>query len=435
MEPFTALTLRNLRCFADVTLRLDPRITLLIGENGAGKTTVAEALASLAYGDDEGLRSFPLRYGERRGRVALHGAEGEEPAAEWTVDDGSEERRRLPSERTLLAYGRYRRVHHREPPPPPGMPELLGPEWEKAKRARPFADLTTAARHRRTTTLMRPDADLAQDLGVYLVELDQRRSYDRRAELTWRSLEDSIRGLGQGLEGFAVVERRGRPRPVLVRRGVELDLADLSDGYQSVLVIVFDLVLRYLVLSPGLGNPLEGRALVVVDEVELHLHPRWQRRVVGQLARLFPRTQFVLTTHSPAVVQGAIDKGLAVTVLRERDGAVEPVRLAPEELRRLEGAEIGSLWTEERLFAVPSRYSPRFEAIEEQVRELRQRLEAGEAGAEDRQRLIAALEKLELLVAEDEERRSEGPLLSELSRSQMALLRQLEEMVRNGGRA
>ena len=60
---FTILRLKNLRCFEEAEIPLDPRVTVIIGENGAGKTTVAEAMASLSSGEDEGLRHFPLRLG------------------------------------------------------------------------------------------------------------------------------------------------------------------------------------------------------------------------------------------------------------------------------------------------------------------------------------------------------------------------------------
>lgn len=68
---FTALRLQNVRCFDAVEIALDPRLTVIIGENGAGKTTVAEVMASLSYGEDEGLRHFPLRHGKRTGHIAL----------------------------------------------------------------------------------------------------------------------------------------------------------------------------------------------------------------------------------------------------------------------------------------------------------------------------------------------------------------------------
>ncbi|MCP4658272.1 MAG: AAA family ATPase, partial [bacterium] len=309
------------------------------------------------------------------------------------------------------------------------------PEWDEARLARPFADLETAVLKRRTTTLTRPDNHLLRDLGGYLVALHERRSWDSRADVTWRRLEASLQDLGQGFESMAIVERRERQVPVLVRRGMELRLGELSDGYQAFLVVVFDLLLRYLYLFPLLDDPLQGEALVVIDEVDLHLHPRWQRTVVGQLVELFPRTQFVLTAHSPAVVQGAIDEGFRVTVLCEKEDRATLTELEPPAPEHLRGAEIGSLWVDEGLFAVPSRYSRRVEAQEEEARRLREKIEAGEATEADRRQLISLLEELEVLQADDEKRRSQGPLLSELAKAQIGFLRQLDGMIQGGGKA
>jgi len=57
------------------------------------------------------------------------------------------------------------------------------------------------------------------------------------------------------------------------------------------------------VANPHLADPLSAEAIVMVDEVDLHLHPSWQQRVMADLLRTFPRTQFILTTHSPFVVE------------------------------------------------------------------------------------------------------------------------------------
>ena len=73
---FATLTLKNVRCFDETEIVLDPRITVIIGENGAGKTTVAEIMASLSYGADEGLRQFPLRHGKHTGYFACNRSRG-----------------------------------------------------------------------------------------------------------------------------------------------------------------------------------------------------------------------------------------------------------------------------------------------------------------------------------------------------------------------
>jgi predicted ATPase len=80
---FATLRLKNVRCFDETEITLDPRVTVIIGENGAGKTTVAEVMASLSYGTDEGRRHFPLRHGKRTGHVALFDPGRKTPAALW----------------------------------------------------------------------------------------------------------------------------------------------------------------------------------------------------------------------------------------------------------------------------------------------------------------------------------------------------------------
>jgi len=77
----------------------------------------------------------------------------------------------------------------------------------------------------------------------------------------------------------------------------------LSDGYKTLLGLVIDLSMRMGLANPHLGDPLQAEAVVMIDEVDLHLHPAWQQRVLGDLLRTFPNTQFIVTTHSPFVVE------------------------------------------------------------------------------------------------------------------------------------
>ncbi|HEY4593974.1 MAG TPA: AAA family ATPase, partial [Thermoanaerobaculia bacterium] len=68
---FERLVLRNVRCFRNAEIELDPQVTVLIGENGSGKTTVVEALASLSHGEGEGLSSFPVSRRAKSGEISL----------------------------------------------------------------------------------------------------------------------------------------------------------------------------------------------------------------------------------------------------------------------------------------------------------------------------------------------------------------------------
>ena len=82
-----------------------------------------------------------------------------------------------------------------------------------------------------------------------------------------------------------------------------LDVRMLSDGERSMIALVLDLARRLTLANPNLDDPLrEGRGVVLIDEIDLHLHPRWQRTIVDKLTRTFPNCQFIATTHSPQIV-------------------------------------------------------------------------------------------------------------------------------------
>jgi predicted ATP-binding protein involved in virulence len=87
-------------------------------------------------------------------------------------------------------------------------------------------------------------------------------------------------------------------------QNVELGLHQLSDGVQCMISLVGDLAARCAVLNPHFGcdAPMKTPGVVLIDEVDLHLHPAWQQRVLTDLLKAFPRVQFIVTTHSPQVL-------------------------------------------------------------------------------------------------------------------------------------
>nr|WP_152962732.1 retron Ec78 anti-phage system effector ATPase PtuA [Photorhabdus khanii] len=82
----------------------------------------------------------------------------------------------------------------------------------------------------------------------------------------------------------------------------DVTIEQLSDGQRVFLALVADLARRMIMLNPLLKNPLGGRGIVLIDEIELHLHPKWQQEVITILRTVFPNIQFVITTHSPIVL-------------------------------------------------------------------------------------------------------------------------------------
>ncbi|MBE9142749.1 AAA family ATPase [Planktothrix mougeotii] len=99
--------------------------------------------------------------------------------------------------------------------------------------------------------------------------------------------------------------RRFTPTLTIEKNGQNFKLEKLSDGEKMLLMVVTDLAKRLAILNPSVEEPekvLEGKGIVLIDEVDLHLHPQWQRIVVPALTNTFPNCQFIVTTHSPQVL-------------------------------------------------------------------------------------------------------------------------------------
>lgn len=103
------------------------------------------------------------------------------------------------------------------------------------------------------------------------------------------------------------IRRQGIPTMIVEKDGEELDVNQLSQGEKSLLALVGDIARRLALLNPSLDNPLEGEGVVMIDEVDLHLHPKWQHDLIDKLVATFPNVQFILTTHSPHVISDRND--------------------------------------------------------------------------------------------------------------------------------
>ena len=82
----------------------------------------------------------------------------------------------------------------------------------------------------------------------------------------------------------------------------ELTINQLSDGEKCLLAMVGDIARRLAIANPSLDDPLQGEGIVLIDEIELHLHPQWQHKIIPRLTETFPNCQFIVTTHSPQVL-------------------------------------------------------------------------------------------------------------------------------------
>jgi predicted ATP-binding protein involved in virulence len=102
--------------------------------------------------------------------------------------------------------------------------------------------------------------------------------------------------------------------------GVRVPMRDLSDGYGSLLALAGHLIYHALRMTDWKTDPAEISGLVLIDEIDLHLHPAWQRHVIRDLGRTFPRMQFIATSHSPMVAGGLADE--SVLVLKDGENGI-----------------------------------------------------------------------------------------------------------------
>ncbi len=103
-----------------------------------------------------------------------------------------------------------------------------------------------------------------------------------------------------------------------------LSFNQLSDGEKGYLLLVADIARRLAIANTYSGNELNGKGVVLIDEIELHLHPKWQRQIIPQLLATFPNCQFIITTHSPQVI-GEV-KPESIWILEEGEHPYHPDR-------------------------------------------------------------------------------------------------------------
>lgn len=116
-------------------------------------------------------------------------------------------------------------------------------------------------------------------------------------------LEAVRRAIESLMPGFSNLRVQRSPLGMIVKKGEGTLFVDqLSDGEKCLLAMTGDLARRLAMANPYMDDPLQGGGVILIDEIELHLHPSWQRQVIPALERTFPNCQFIVTTHSPAVI-------------------------------------------------------------------------------------------------------------------------------------
>lgn len=190
------------------------------------------------------------------------------------------------------------------------------------------------------------------------------------------------------------------------RNGLQLSWSEMSDGYRAALALLAD-ILRHLINVYGYADLTDRDAdgklffkrsgVVLIDEVDAHLHPEWQREIGFWLKRHFPRMQFIVTTHSPIICQAADRNGLFV--LPEPGSADKPHPLDDDEYHKVIASRPDTILLTSA-FGLQNTRSPRAVAARAQYAELKSKERSGAGLSLDERRKV---EQLQLFARQDEE--------------------------------
>jgi len=346
------LTLTNYRGFKKLEVDFGDRISVLAGVNGSGKSAVLRALAavvanllpkltaskenppslnagdvhknrpaltiSATFQDDDQLLHAQLTRAIPDKAKAMEHAKRRDQArfAMRETVKGSKEEKALLDEISFLNelihqdkdHFTYQTQQRKSPPP------------KRIASSEPLAVLYATSRYLGQMPPRLPSARPFEPANAYQnalagveVSLAAFATWFRAAKsgalgsktVSQRLLRQLEAVIAEILPGFSEprLKEEGVPRFYVQKNGKEFELSQLSDGERGLLALVFDLTRRLAIANPELKDPVaESRAIVLLDEIELHLHPGWQRQVMRRLTNTFKNCQFIVTTHSPQVL-------------------------------------------------------------------------------------------------------------------------------------
>lgn len=292
--------------------------TVLAGLNGAGKSTMLEALAiglswllaRLASPEGRG-RSIPdrdIRNGARHCVIRMHATVDGRPI-EWSVAasrKGARDRPRPELDELSAATRAVQAGLERDPSRPLPIAVMYAVNravLDVPQRIRKRHDFSRFSAHQGALV-----HGGTRDFRVFFEWFRDREDLENERRIKEPEHRDSqlvavrqaIETLLEDVSNLRV--RRNPQRMIVDKPGEQLVVDQLSDGEKCLLAAVGDLARRLAIANPESTTPLHEHGVVLIDEVDLHLHPKWQRSVIPDLERTFPNCQLVVTTHSPQVL-------------------------------------------------------------------------------------------------------------------------------------
>jgi energy-coupling factor transporter ATP-binding protein EcfA2 len=352
---FVSLELEHIRCFGEKqTLELSDRKgrpaqwTILLGENGTGKTTILQALSAFEPipipREEYGPGKWHLRFDARALFVSeesylnfqsflRESSYGWIAAIKFTAQHilGSEAPTQV---RNMRINGSKYGSGITTPEPLEGPPPVSY-AYGTGRRIG-ASSLALPNRNDSTESLFSDDVSL-RNAEEWLLQLDYSAVKPSKIRDRQKQRLQMVKDvLVKVLPDVSAVQVTA-PTPEKQIPGVEfktpygwVPLSQLGYGYRTMIAWVIDFASRMVERYPDSPDPLAEPAVVLVDEIDLHLHPKWQRELIGFLTERFPNTQFIVTAHSPLIVQSAPDANIA---LLKRVGDHVVIENNPETIR------------------------------------------------------------------------------------------------------
>ena len=315
-----SVTIENYRAIENLVLPLDPSLTVLHGANGHGKTSVLSAIA-VGLGAVEILGPYLHRsnidfseedWREGAGSPRIVAESIDELIGKRHGDEHLDNYRMADLEHSHAKLDKHFRSAREDNMPIVafyGTERTVSgvPEWvisQPGSRFRPSRlDALEGALAART--------DFEGFLAwFYFKRYEELQERDDREDSDYEIKDVSMirRAISSMLPEVSNPRIELNPLRFVVSqkseegRAEKLSLNQLSGGYRIVLALAADLARRMAQGNPHLNDPLQSEAIVLIDEIELHLHPAWQQRILNDLMRTFPKAQFIVSTHSPQVL-------------------------------------------------------------------------------------------------------------------------------------